>query len=285
MDKNIFTKLFAFIFLTFFTTNAFSAQFNLYVYCYTWPDGSKHCGKYFGSVDPCSLCPCYAPDEEGNSVQLTCQSKQLTNHLDFQSVTDGVAVQYNSKLYHLTDDYKIVVDCSISTEQELVDFSGYIDTFDSTAYLKIDFYLDGSNNLVLDINEIDDPLHDSILPGTNFHYVASSLELDSYCSSMSLSSEELDALILQSGKDQFTIYPVPASNNITIDWPESQDVFLKGVQFKLYSIDGKVVLNKTLNTRSTVVNVSTLPRGLYIYKITIGDQNNTVYSEGKLSLE
>lgn len=59
------------------------------------------------------------------------------------------------------------------------------------------------------------------------------------------------------------IYPNPVSNNITISMEENY----KTITFELYSMDGKKLLEKQINS-SESVSMEGLSKGLYIYNIT-----------------
>ncbi|MBK8486831.1 MAG: T9SS type A sorting domain-containing protein [Chitinophagales bacterium] len=64
-------------------------------------------------------------------------------------------------------------------------------------------------------------------------------------------------------KNAITIYPNPASEYIII----SGDINANDI-LKIYSADGRVVLQEKINTTNTKVNISKLPPGVYVIKIS-----------------
>lgn len=96
--------------------------------------------------------------------------------------------------------------------------------------------------------------------------------------------EEFDVYILKVNKDgllvgtpetedenenQIRLYPNPGSETLTIDIPQP------GMQFEMADISGIVRLSCTLQDRHNTVTVSSLPAGLYIYRI-VNEEYETI---------
>jgi uncharacterized protein (TIGR02145 family) len=62
---------------------------------------------------------------------------------------------------------------------------------------------------------------------------------------------------------RITIYPEPACNMVTIDGEDIQDATLK-----IYDIEGKVWLEKTLSANKEDIEIVTLPKGVYLVKLS-----------------
>ena len=65
------------------------------------------------------------------------------------------------------------------------------------------------------------------------------------------------------------IYPNPATENLYINHAQ------KGTQLFLYSSEGRIVLQKTMNTEIEDINLSTLAKGVYILQLT-DDSGNKI---------
>jgi uncharacterized protein (TIGR02145 family) len=61
---------------------------------------------------------------------------------------------------------------------------------------------------------------------------------------------------------QISLYPNPAANNILIDYPGNDDL-----QVQLYTISGAFVTQHKLSRQSNEIDLSQLPKGIYIVKI------------------
>lgn len=68
----------------------------------------------------------------------------------------------------------------------------------------------------------------------------------------------------------FKIYPNPASNHVTITTSENY----KTITFELYSIDGKKLIERQINSYESV-SMEALSSGLYIYNITADGKRQT----------
>ena len=73
---------------------------------------------------------------------------------------------------------------------------------------------------------------------------------------------------------KITIYPNPFNNVIHVTANHDKDVV--GKVLKLYSITGQLYLTQSIQSANTVVNVNTLPSGIYILKIQ-GKNDEHVY--------
>jgi hypothetical protein len=65
--------------------------------------------------------------------------------------------------------------------------------------------------------------------------------------------------------DDISIYPNPATNNITLDYSGYKDN--GNYELKIYSIEGKLMSNTNLNNKSTIINVDSYDAGIYYLKI------------------
>jgi hypothetical protein len=75
--------------------------------------------------------------------------------------------------------------------------------------------------------------------------------------------------------DELLLYPIPFSKEITVKTKNS-DPF----SIKLFSIDGKLIFDKMVNSGSTTINTTHIPSGLYFAKIL--DKNNILISTKKI---
>ena len=65
--------------------------------------------------------------------------------------------------------------------------------------------------------------------------------------------------------DQVKVFPNPASTHLTIQWPKLQDMKF----IRLYNMEGRQVFQeKTSGQKAIVLNVATLPRGVYFLVIS-----------------
>ncbi|PKP50872.1 MAG: hypothetical protein CVT94_00435 [Bacteroidetes bacterium HGW-Bacteroidetes-11] len=58
------------------------------------------------------------------------------------------------------------------------------------------------------------------------------------------------------------IYPNPATDNVTIEFPESENVVIE-----ICSLEGKIVHHLNASGKSTTLNISELQRGVYIIRV------------------
>ena len=65
-----------------------------------------------------------------------------------------------------------------------------------------------------------------------------------------------------------TVYPNPTTDIIHIDSKS------KISKIEISSTDGKLILSKNINESSTIVNMHTLPSGVYLVNVITGEQNN-----------
>ena len=76
-------------------------------------------------------------------------------------------------------------------------------------------------------------------------------------SSISILELEIDPLI--------SIYPNPTSESINLSSEHALE------HFNLYNMSGEMILESEINATETVIDLSTLPRGLYFMKIQLKD--------------
>ncbi|MFV8328381.1 S8 family serine peptidase [Flavobacterium sp. ZS1P14] len=87
---------------------------------------------------------------------------------------------------------------------------------------------------------------------------------------LALSNLLLDIL----SKNDFIIYPNPATDFITISLPAGLD----RASVVIYSISGQKVLEKEITIESTSISLKGLGKGIYIYKV----ESNSFYKSGKI---
>jgi len=83
------------------------------------------------------------------------------------------------------------------------------------------------------------------------------------------SSSPCDLLLSESEltkKKDFNIYPNPATDKISIDCAEKQNL-----KMQLYNIVGKCIFQKEINNITKEIDISTLSKGVYIIKIFCDD--------------
>jgi hypothetical protein len=62
---------------------------------------------------------------------------------------------------------------------------------------------------------------------------------------------------------KLSIFPNPATKNVTI-----QFIDLNNPTLQVYDIKGRVLLNQNLNNTSNTIDISGLPSGMYLFKVT-----------------
>jgi hypothetical protein len=75
-------------------------------------------------------------------------------------------------------------------------------------------------------------------------------------------------------KDDFIIYPNPASDFITISLPGGLD----RATVIIYTISGKKVLDKEITAQSASISLKSLGKGMYVYKV----ESNSFSKSGKI---
>ncbi len=69
----------------------------------------------------------------------------------------------------------------------------------------------------------------------------------------------------------FTAYPNPATDKLTIDFPKI--TALRNLFISIYDIQGQLILLQQINNAKTEVNISSLAKGIYVIKFY--NENNT----------
>jgi hypothetical protein len=87
------------------------------------------------------------------------------------------------------------------------------------------------------------------------------------CDTVSVATEEVDT-----GGGAVSVFPNPAQGVVTFSW---QSLFNppEGGRLILFDVSGKAVLQQQIlgGSTETSIDVSTLPNGMYLYKIQFGD--------------
>jgi Pregnancy-associated plasma protein-A/Secretion system C-terminal sorting domain len=66
-----------------------------------------------------------------------------------------------------------------------------------------------------------------------------------------------------------SVYPNPFSNQVTVNFIKETDI--TGKVIRLYDITGKLFITQIVQTQKTILNVSSLPSGMYFLKVEGGD--------------
>jgi hypothetical protein len=66
-------------------------------------------------------------------------------------------------------------------------------------------------------------------------------------------------------ENQLCIYPNPSYTQITIETPTTP---FKNTFLTIYNINGQQIISQQIMEETTVIDVNTLPRGIYIVKVT-----------------
>ena len=74
----------------------------------------------------------------------------------------------------------------------------------------------------------------------------------------------------QVDQPQFTVFPNPATKQITVSWERSLDNGL----MRIYDVSGKVTLSRKLNNQHTTVNIEELSAGMYFIEIEHNGQKH-----------
>jgi len=69
-------------------------------------------------------------------------------------------------------------------------------------------------------------------------------------------------------KDLFTVYPNPASTQISVQLPNS----VQEASISIYTSVGQLLQQSTVNAASSSVSIAQLPAGIYFYQIRSGAQ-------------
>ena len=75
----------------------------------------------------------------------------------------------------------------------------------------------------------------------------------------------LAELVFYSKQSAVNIYPNPTSNTLTISMPTMPE---RNTFMTLYSVNGKLLIERQITEPTTVIDVSGLPQGIYFVKVT-----------------
>ncbi|MFC4816062.1 T9SS type A sorting domain-containing protein [Flavobacterium sp. GCM10023249] len=130
------------------------------------------------------------------------------------------------------------------------------------AYYNFNQGLDGDNNSSVTTltdatsNGYNGTLTDFALNGTTSNWMAGSSIVSGNTCAPFLSTTDFEI------NHQFKLYPNPATNEVTIEFKS-----LTNVQLEIIDINGRVLLNQALDYTSNKLNMTTLPSGIYFFKI------------------
>ncbi len=84
-----------------------------------------------------------------------------------------------------------------------------------------------------------------------------------------LKNNTVGQIEIESNTKGFVLSPNPAANSFSIHFANNNFV---NAQLDIFNIEGKLLLNKSINSEVELVDISTLPVGIYLVKITNNDQ-------------
>ena len=213
-------------------------------------------------------------------TRFSCGSNQLTS-LD---------VSYNTLLTHFFCNFNQLLSLNFSHNTSLISLvCGFnqltsLDVSQNSAllYLLCDSNQlnclnakNGNNSNLLSLSALGNPnlscieVDDVVWSTTNWTNIDAGTSFDANCFS-DCSSVGIDEGELTSG---FSLYPNPASNNVTIEFMGEEQL----VNLNVVNIHGQQVLSaKFTNTASVRLNVADFSSGIYFTKIVTNEGNNTV---------
>jgi hypothetical protein len=256
--------------------------------CYTWPDGSEQCDSKRSKVDPCSFCPCTAPDEDGNMQTLNCASEEV-DAIKIKDPAYGLALDYKGNILHCTQSNTIVLDCDGITVK-LCDFDTFIENFGDSAVLVYSLSYNEENNVTLVIKEENPEKPGTFLPTAEYSWTASETQLDSVCSvnspaTLKDENKSLFDRILMSKIDLFRVYPNPARENVKIQWPsKANNMPGTSFTFVLYDMAGMEVKRVKITSEITELSLENLSQEIYAYKVFLNDETKVEYNKGLITI-
>ena len=105
--------------------------------------------------------------------------------------------------------------------------------------------------------------------------IGSKIGIDSYNLALQFFNGTLSDNSIALTDNEPLLYPVPFTHEFTIKTKSSE-----AFSIQLFSLDGKLVLEKQLSTNNNTINASGLASGLYFAKIS--DKNNSLISTKKI---
>ena len=150
--------------------------------------------------------------------------------------------------------------------------SNWYDEFDETAFNPV--WVEGIGSLSGILNNEKSPeLTWAGSTELNCYYYNDELQYQSYLASeygCNFETLDMDELV----NNTIRIYPNPANQSFTIDLSAGGEA--ETLILRLYDIYGKCVKQKKIHSIKEQTNISTLPYGLYLLKIS--SDNKTLYS-------
>jgi hypothetical protein len=132
---------------------------------------------------------------------------------------------------------------------------------DSLLELPCKKYNQAFNQSTLAITQANNVITTTYTPAFTTTYVQlfDSMQAADGCNGIVLATNNFNKL-----EDNFTIYPVPASNEITINAAKNANY-----SFTIYTIDGKLIHQSATNKYSSKLNTSSWSDGTYLIQITM----------------
>jgi len=230
-------------------------EIDYYLYAADW-SGRRAKHPYIGEPDPHEFKPFGAV----NQLSMTPDTLLF---LDFEDMEFGKILN----IINISNS-----DVTITDITEIGNFGFYVEEMPQLPY----------------IMEIDDTLQINVMWSLPVEMLGELLSDTMYISTPAKTYKQLlmidsDLLSIQKNNFEynFTVYPNPFSNNINFRFisPGSEDVILD-----IFDISGKHVLHykgistqglNTINWKENFDNFNILPLGMYVYKLSIGNEVNT----------
>jgi DNA-binding beta-propeller fold protein YncE len=108
---------------------------------------------------------------------------------------------------------------------------------------------------------------------TNTANVLMGLTLDSFAAAIALPDSEVALSVndVTVGSNDIKMYPNPVTNNVLNISNNNSNIY----DLKIYSIQGQLVLESTINTGINTLNTSNLSSGVYVVKFKNGNKINS----------
>jgi DUF971 family protein len=71
---------------------------------------------------------------------------------------------------------------------------------------------------------------------------------------------------------EINVYPIPASNAITIDFPKAAGGSLQEAVIEITNIQGQTILQQPIQQGKTNIYIGTLAKGVYILRLLSNDK-------------
>ncbi|CAM4008766.1 MULTISPECIES: LamG-like jellyroll fold domain-containing protein [Flavobacterium] len=142
-------------------------------------------------------------------------------------------------------------DCEAQAQSQLVAYYKFNQGFNGVDNTSITALVDASGNA-------NGTLNNFARTGTTSNFLSGSpITTGNTCTNTTLSASNFEVA------NNIKIYPNPTNNFVTVEVNN-----LTSAKLQVVDIAGKVLMNQSLNTSSNTINVSQLPTGLYLFKVS-----------------